>query len=177
MSEQEDARAVTLGGQIAGGRDAQWLDHAAVSRQRMARDVEPEHLLLERETLIGFPLRCDLGGRARPGRRRHRRHHLEEGALALRAVALLTLAALERRVGGGQQMGAREAERVERPRLDEALHHAPVDEPQIDPRAEVLQGPERPLVDDKQRWTKSVIGEQARNDQAAVIDETVRMDR
>src|SRR4030095_3335161 len=98
--------------------------------RRMSGDVEAEHLFLERQALIGLPLRHDLSGRDRPGGR-GRRYHLAERSLPLGAVALLALAALERRVGRRQQMGAREAERVERARLDETLHDTPGQEPTI----------------------------------------------
>ncbi len=55
VAEEEDARTVALAARSAGGGDAQWLDDGAVARQRMAGDVEPEHLLLEGEALIGRP--------------------------------------------------------------------------------------------------------------------------
>ena len=135
---------MALGRQIGRRGDAQRLDDAAVSRQRMAGDVEAEHLLLEREALVGLPFRRDLGRRASPDGRR--RQDLEEGPLPFGAVTLLALAALECRVGGGEEMRTREAERVEGACLDETLHHTPVDEPEVDPRAEVLQRLERPLA-------------------------------
>src|SRR2546429_579178 len=104
----------------------------------MARDVEAEDLLFECEALVWLPLRRYLdrlraGGRARCG------EEVEERGLALRAVALVALAALERAVHGGEQMGAWQAERVEGARLDQRLEHAPVHEPEVDAGAEVLE--------------------------------------
>ena len=113
--------------------------------QRMAGDVEAEHLLLEGEALVVVPLghrpRRRLGGAralaARPAAGRRTRPAPRRG----RAAAAGPLSSAS--VALGQQMRAREPERVEGAGLDEALDHAPVDQAKIDPRAEVLERLER----------------------------------
>ena len=80
------------------------------------------------------------------GRRGWRRQEVEERGLALRAIPLLALAALERGVGGREQMGARQAERVEGARLDQGLQHAAIHEPEVHAGAEVLERREGPRL-------------------------------
>src|SRR5262245_28378816 len=110
----------------------------------MPGDIETEHLFLEGQALVRLPFGDDLGRGARPARRLGQ--ELEERTLPLGPIALLAPAALEGAVGRGQEMRAGEAERVERARLQEALDHTPVDEPEVDTRAEVVERPERPLL-------------------------------
>src|SRR4029453_3266882 len=104
-----------------------WLHDLTISRQRVPGDVETEHLLFERQALVRLPFGDDLGrgARARPPLR----EELEERSLALGPIALLAPTRLEGGVGGGQEMRPREAQRVERARLQEALDHAPVGDP------------------------------------------------
>src|SRR2546427_4064574 len=106
--------------------------------ERMARNVEPEDLLLEGEALVRLPLRHHLGHR-RARRGRSGRQEVEERRLALCAVALLALAALERGIRGREQMRPRQPERVEGARLAQGLEHAAVHEAEVHTGAEVLE--------------------------------------
>src|SRR2546429_2846823 len=109
----------------------------------MAGDIEPEDLFLEGEALVRLPFGRRLGHRrARPGRAG--RQEVEERRLALRAVALLALATLERGIRGREQMGPRQPERVEGARLDQRLEHAAVHEAEVHTGAEVLERREGP---------------------------------
>src|SRR5216117_3671663 len=145
VAEAEHARAVALGRELGRRREPERLDDGAEAGERMARDVEPEDLLFECEALVRLPLWHHLD-RLAAGRRGWRRQEVEERGLALRAIPLLALAALERGVGGREQMGARQAERVEGARLDQGLQHAAIHEPEVHAGAEVLERREGPRL-------------------------------
>jgi hypothetical protein len=102
------ARAPPLD-EVAGGGRGVAREVVAVAIERVARDVEAERLLLERQELLGRP-RLDLGiglalGRG-AGRRRRRGDQAEQRGLAALAVALLAGALLERGVERGQELRA-----------------------------------------------------------------------
>ena len=116
--------------------------------ERVAGDEEAERLLL-----VGQPLALPASrrGRAaapapRPAPRPAAAEQPEQAGLALLAVALLLLPDLHRPVEGGQERGPPPVEAVEAAALDEALHHAPVHRPQVDPLAEVEERPEGPAA-------------------------------
>ena len=100
----------------------------------MPRDVESENFLLEGEALVVVPL-GDRRHVGQPGGCRCGRDEVEERGLPFRAIALLALPALHRRVERGQELRTRHADPVERARLDQALHDTPVDEAKVDARA------------------------------------------
>ena len=76
---------------------------------------------------------------ARPAWRLAPPEHVEQRDLPFLAVALLALAAVHRLVERGEEAGPRALQRIERARLDQALDHAPVDQAQVDARAEVVE--------------------------------------
>ena len=79
-------------------------------------------------------------------RRRAAAEPVEQRPLPLGAGALGALAALHGLVEGGEESGPGPAERVEGPRLDQALDDPPVDQPQVGAVAEVGESGERPRL-------------------------------
>ena len=107
---------------------------------RMLGEVQPEQLLLPAEAL---PDR-DLGGeRERPLQGcRVVGAEIEQGGLAAQPVACRGLAGVDRVIEAEQDLGGM-TELVERPDLGERLEDLAVDEPEVDPRAQVGERLER----------------------------------
>src|SRR2546422_1342294 len=126
LTEEQHARPRALGRDLARRCHAEGFHHRRVAGQWMPRNVEAEDLLLELEALIGVPLGHN-GDRLGLRRDRRRRQQIEKRCLALGLLTLLALAGLERGVDGGPEVGARQAEGVERARLDQRLQHPAVD--------------------------------------------------
>ena len=147
MAEQADARPDGPGGELRRRQRAQPPGDVAVALQRMAGEVEAQHLLLEAEQLVVRPLRHPADDRRRDRRRRGRAAQRRRRASPGPRRAPAAAAGRPPWPGRGRsRSGPRRLERVEGAGLDEALDHAPVDQAQVDARAEVVERGERPRL-------------------------------
>ena len=104
----------------------------------MAGEIEPQGLLLARQTLLVLPVGPDLGCELRIGRgHRHWLEDAEEIDLTSLVRGVMLLGELERARQVGHEGGAVRPELIERPGPDQGLEDTPIGLVQIDPPAEI----------------------------------------